>query len=76
MDIQHITMQEKLNDGHINHSQKILRVQFPKLNGLYIGDTIPGQAIQAWHRQLDASYRYIAFRGITGSLQPSIVMMV
>ena len=76
MDIQHITMREKLNDGHINHSEKILRVQFPKLNGLYIVNNIPGQATQTWHRQLDASYRYIAFKGITGSLQPSIVMMV
>ena len=34
VDTEHIIMGEKLNDEDINHAQKILKAQFPKLNGL------------------------------------------
>ena len=34
IDTEHIIMGEKLSDGDINHAQKILKAQFPKLNGL------------------------------------------
>ena len=71
--LEHIIIRKKLNDGDINHAQKILKVQFPKLNVLYVVDTIPGQS----NAQITGCKLYIAFRVITGSLQqPSIVMMV
>ena len=34
MDTEHIIMGERLSDADINHAQKILKAQFPKLNGL------------------------------------------
>ena len=34
MDTEHIIMGERLGDADINHAQKILKAQFPKLNGL------------------------------------------
>ena len=34
VDTEHIIMGEKLNDKDIKHAQKILKAQFPKLNGL------------------------------------------
>ena len=34
MDMEYIIMGERLSDADINHAQKILKAQFPKLNGL------------------------------------------
>ena len=34
MDTEHIIMGERLSDADFNHAQKILKAQFPNLNGL------------------------------------------
>lgn len=68
---EYIIMGEKLNDGDINHAQKILKAQFSKLNGLRLRTRRFSKPQTNWCKL------FIAFRGITGSLQqPLVVIMV
>ena len=74
MDTEDIIMGEGLSDADINHAQKILKAQFPNLNGLRLTlyqDRPSKKAID------NLCKLYFVFGGITGSLeQPSVVMMV
>ena len=69
IDTERIIMGKKLTDTEINHAQKLLKSQFPKLNGLFIKERF------MFKLQLTGYKLFIVIRGIIGSLQQPLVVM-